>query len=418
MSSATPLDHPADRRADPAAIRWHHRPADGGWRRWDRRLPDGREVLPLWIADLDCLPPPAAVEAIQRTAASTALGYSEATSAYLDAVVDWYGRRHGWTARPEWIVTMSGVVNALHLLVRALTRPGDGVVVQPPVYHHFAAAVRDGGATVLEHPLRPDADGVWQMDLDHLEALLARPRTRLLILCSPHNPVGRVWPPEVLRSIASTCAEHDVLVVSDEIHCDLVLPGHGPFVPFVPLAEEAGCRWIVCTSASKTFNLAGLRTSGIVVPDVAERAALREEMRRAGLGPVSPLGIAATTAVYHDGEAWLASLLAGMARNAALLREGLAGTPVRMAGPEATFLAWLDCRALGLDDVALSARLLDAGLLTTAGAGFGSGGGGHQRLIYAMDVPMLEQTIARLRRAADVSRRAPSPPATAPQVRR
>lgn len=240
--------------------------------KWDLMKPGlSPEIVPLSVADMEFTSPPAIIKALEDTARSGLWGYTGWGERYFNALRGWMAARHGWEIRREWIVRVSGVVQGVNAAVRALTRPGDGVVIQPPVYPPFFRAVRDNGRTLVENPLRL-ANGRYEMDFDDLAEKLARPKVTALILCSPHNPVGRVWSEGELRRLGELCLKNHVLVISDEIHCDLIQP---PFrhIPFPSLGEEFARNSVVGTACSKTFSLAGLCCANMLAPDPAKKEA-------------------------------------------------------------------------------------------------------------------------------------------------
>ena len=258
MSSLTDFLDAGIDRSGTDAVKWDYRPTNAA----------GTPLLPMWVADMDFAAPAAVREAIANRVAHPVYGYTFASDRYWEAFIDWQRTRNGWALERSSLVFAPAVMPAVRAAVLAFTEPGDGVVIQPPVYFPFFDAIRDNGRTVVENPLR-EADG-YRMDLDRLEAAIG-PKTRMLVLCSPHNPVGRVWSADELRALGEICIRHDLIVVSDEIHSDIRRSGTG-FVPFATLGPEYAARTIACHAPSKTFNIAGLASSTIVVPDEGLRA--------------------------------------------------------------------------------------------------------------------------------------------------
>ncbi len=298
----------------------------------------------------------------------------------------------------EWIVTSPSVLFGLSASILAFTAPGDGIVVQPPVYHPFAMRIRGTGRRVIENPLRV-RDGAWSMDLDGLERLIDS-GTRMLVLCSPHNPVGRVWDRPTLERLASICRERRVLVVSDEIHCDLVLPGHR-HLPIASLSPESAANTVTLLSATKTFNLAGLCGSLSVVADEGLRKTFEAHQHAVGAGSPNAVGVAASEAAWRHGESWLDELLDYINGNYELLRTFIAQKlpNVRVFPLEGTYLALLDMRGLGLTDAQLKERLLkDARVWLDEGTKFGAGGEQAQRMNLACPRSILYEALERLRR--------------------
>lgn len=363
-------------------------------RRRQPLLPPG--YLPMWVADMDFACPPEVLAAMRARLDRGILGYTEfGEPDYLRTVVGWMARRFGWTPDPDAIVFSPGVVPALDLLVELLTEPGDGVLLQPPVYGPFLRAIRRCGRVPVESPLRDLGGGRWEMDLEDLERRAADPRTTLFLLCSPHNPVGRVWTEEELRRAASICLGHGVRIVSDEIHADLTRIGvrHVP----LPVLFPGDRRIVTCTAPSKTFNLAGNGLANVFVPDPDVRCRWAETR----LDHPNPLSLAATRAAYTVCDAWLDELRAYLDGNFALLSRTLAERlPKAVFGvPEGTYLAWIDLRASGLPHAAILETVARAGLFLEGGDRYVSHGEGFVRLNAACPRGVLADALDRLARA-------------------
>jgi cystathionine beta-lyase len=356
---------------------------------------EGADFLPMWVADTEFRAPEPVLEALSRRARHGLFGYSVAPPAYFEAIRGWMQRRHGWDVQEEWIASTPGVVCAVNLLIRTLTDRGDGVVIQSPVYYPFRRGVEDNGCRVLVNRLHLDGDR-YRMDLEDLERNL--PEAKLLILCSPHNPVGRVWTPGELRTLGELCVRYGVTVVSDEIHFDLVFSGHAHTV-FATLSQEIAQQSVVCTAASKTFNLPGLQPAITVIPNPQLRRDFGHTLRACGIPEPNAFCLEAVTAAYAHGEDWLAELLAYLEANRDFLcRFVETEIPrLRVVRPEATFLAWLDCRALELEPAQLEHLLLSkARLVLNQGHTFGPGGEGFVRLNFGCPRRMLEDGLTRL----------------------
>jgi cysteine-S-conjugate beta-lyase len=356
---------------------------------------EGADFLPMWVADTEFRAPEPVIEALVRRARHGLFGYSVASPDYFSAVRQWMLRRHGWDVKEEWIASTPGVVCAVNLLIRTLTDRGDGVIIQPPVYHPFRRGIEDNGCRVLANRLLFDGER-YRMDLEDLERKL--PEAKALILCSPHNPVGRVWTPDELRTLGTLCLRHGVIVVSDEIHFDLVFSGHAHTV-FATLSQELAQQSVVCTAASKTFNLPGLQPAITVIPNPRLRRDFVHTLRACGIPEPNVFCLEAVTAAYTHGEEWLIELLAYLEGNVDFLVRFVATEipQVRVVRPEATFLAWLDCRALGLDSGRLEQLLLTKGrLVLNQGHTFGPGGEGFVRLNIGCPRRMLEDGLTRL----------------------
>lgn len=365
--------------------------------KWEfRRHCKKRDIIPLWVADMDFEAPEGVRRAVQERAAHGAYGYTLLPESYYQAVISWMQRRFGWEVRKKWIVFTPGVVPALNFAVQAFTEAGDRVIVQPPVYYPFFLAVENNGRELLHSPLRIE-DGRCGMDLDHLRSVIDG-RTRLLILCSPHNPTGRVWTEEELKGLAELCAKHDLIIVSDEIHADLVSPDH-MHTPLAALLPEMADRIVTCTSPNKTFNIAGLQTANTIIPDKELRKRFQQAVHSAGIELANAFGVVALEAAYTtEGEAWLARLLDYLWGNFSLLREFAEERfpDLRIYPLEGTYLAWLDCRALHPDDKKLKDILLRHGVWLDEGSKFGPGGEGFLRLNIACPRTLLEEALERM----------------------
>ncbi len=360
-----------------------------------------RRMLPLWVADMDFPTPQPVVDAMIRRAQHGIYGYTIRTDGYKAAVVEWMKRRQGWDVEPEWMLSTPGVVPAVNLLIRTFTRPGENVLVQQPVYYPFFSAIESNGAKIVSSSLRLD-DGRYTMDLDDFEQKAADPATTLFVLCSPHNPVGRVWTPEELTRVGEICLKHDVLVVADEIHGDLIYKDV-TFTPYASLGERFAQKTVVCTAPSKTFNLAGLHTSNIIVPNPDLRRRFQKTLNSCGMGEwANAFGVVACETAYREGEPWLDQVLAYIESNLDFVVETVnARIPgIRVIRPQGTYLAWLDCRGLGLDNMALKRLMMEkARVFFDEGFIFGPEGDGFERINLACPRTILRETLERIERA-------------------
>lgn len=354
---------------------------------------------PLTIADMEYKTPPAIQNAIIKAAEHGVYGYTHADGAYFSAVRGWLENRFSYAPERESMFNTSGVVPALGMAVRAFTQPGDGIVIQPPVYPPFRFAVRNNGRTLLENPLLYK-DGRYEMDFEGLEALCKKSAPKLLILCSPHNPVGRVWTAEELKRLGELCVKYGVFVIADEIHCDIVHHGgkHTVFAT-VPQMDEI-C--MVCTAVSKTFNLAGLSSSNIFIANKARRKAFEAVATLESSDNMPYFARAATIAAYTACGEWLDAFLVNIegnfSRMDAFLKERL--PMLTLIPAQGTYLAWVDMRSLGLSDKALEKLMLEKALLALdEGYIFGTGGGGFERINLALPQTALESALLRLERA-------------------
>jgi len=358
-------------------------------------------MLPLWVADMDFAAPQPVIDALVERARHGIYGYTVRTQSYDAAVVDWMQRRHGWSIQPDWILATPGVVPAVNLLIRTFTRPGEKVLVQRPVYYPFFNAIENNAAEIVSSSLVLK-DGRYAMDFEDFERKAADPATTLFILCSPHNPVGRVWTPEELTRIGHICLANGVLVVADEIHADLIYSGV-TFTPYATLGPDMAENTVVCTAPSKTFNLAGLHTSNLIIPNDSLRRRFQQTLNSCGMGKwANPFGVVACEVAYREGEAWLAEVMAYIEANLDFLGRYLDDhiSGIRLIRPEGTYLVWLDCRGLGLDNADLKRLMMEtARIFPDEGFIFGPEGDGFERLNIACPRSILEEALVRLRRA-------------------
>lgn len=364
-----------------------------------RRAKFGRDdVLPLWVADMDFAAPPCVRAALAARAAHPIYGYTVTPREAQEAVVAWQLARHGWQVEPEWVLVGPGLLSLLAVTIEALSRPGEAVAVPTPVYNPLFEGPARLCRRVIRLPLVQAPDGQY-MDCDTWEDSLAAD-TRLLLLCSPHNPGGRVWRHGELARLGELCLRRDLIVVSDEIHADLVYPGHRQ-LPIANLAPELAARTVTLNSPGKTFNIAGLNTAYAIVPDPALRGRLHAAMQAHGFEGANLMGLTAMMAAYREGEPWLAALMDYLAGNLELVLSTLAALTPRVAcpRPESTYLLWLDCRGLRWSDRQLQQRLIDAGLGLTPGSQFGPEGSGFMRLNYALPRGRLRQALELLESA-------------------
>ncbi|MDR2453158.1 MAG: PatB family C-S lyase [Bifidobacteriaceae bacterium] len=367
---------------------------------WDRRrhgVP--ADALPLWVADMAFAAPPAVRQALAERAAHGIIGYSVPTDSYYEALAGWFERRHGWQVEARAAVLTRGVVHGLHLALEALTKPGDGVIVQPPVYAPFFEAVHGRGRRLLANPLVEGPDG-YQIDFDGFAA--AARQATAVILCSPHNPVGRVWRRAELEQLAEICLRHGLWIISDEVHADFAYPGRRHTVT-ASLGAEVDAITVTCTAPSKTFNLAGLQLANLFAADLGARARLKAAYAAQGLGPHPGLALAACQAAYCGrADAWVDDLVAYLEGNMACLAAGI-GANLPQLGfrqPEGTYVAWIDFRALGLEPAELRRLVLErARLWLSDGESFGPGGAGFQRLNAAAPRAVLTEALRRLAEA-------------------
>ena len=358
------------------------------------------DILPLWVADMDFRSPDSVVEALKKAVDHGIFGYSRADESYFDAVAAWYQKRHHLTLQPEWMTCTPGIVFALSIAVRAFTQEGDAVLIQPPVYHPFSRAILRNKRTLVENPLVLK-DGHYEMDLEELEQKVLDEHVKLMILCNPHNPVGRVWTREELTALADICLRHHVYVISDEIHGDFVWQGHEQ-TPYGSISEEACLHSMMCTAPSKTFNLAGMATSNLFIPDPEMRRKFRSELLDVGQENMNRLGLFACRAAYEGGGEWLDQLIGYLAGNLALVRDFCKNRvpQIQLVEPEGTYLAWLDCRELGMTDDELMAFFSnEAKVWLDPGTHSGEQGSGFMRFNLGSSRSVIAQALDQIEAA-------------------
>ncbi|MDO4318951.1 MAG: MalY/PatB family protein [Bacteroidales bacterium] len=363
--------------------------------KWDS-MPDG--VLPMWVADMDFKTAPCIIDALHRRVDHGVFGYTRVPAEYYEATVDWFMRRHGWSIDPSHIIYTSGVVPAVSAIIKAMTGPGDKVLVQTPAYNCFFSSIRNNGCIALDNLLAADSRGYYTIDFDSLERQAADPACRLMLLCNPHNPVGRVWTRDELARIAEICLRNDVFVIADEIHCELTYPGHD-YTPWATVNHEMTMRSAICVSPSKAFNIAGLQIANIIAPDAAIRARIDRAINDNEVCDVNPFGVVATIAAYNHGEPWLDALRRYLHDNYLLVRKEITGKLItcKVSPLEGTYLAWIDFRAKGLGSEELDTLLREkACVQLSPGTIYGAGGDGFMRLNFACPRHILQYGLDRI----------------------
>jgi cysteine-S-conjugate beta-lyase len=372
-----------------------------GSAKWDlvaARFKD-KDVIPMWVADMDFMTAPSIIEALQNKAGSGIFGYPLRTDGYYGAVMGWMAKRHGWTLQKAWMTSSPGVVTALSLCVHSFTNPGDCVLVQPPVYYPFFRVIETNGRRIMENPLAFDGER-YTMDLDGLEKIKGN-RIKLMILSNPHNPVGRVWTKEELKGLGEYCVKNDIVLVSDEVHSDLIYKDF-KHIPTASISEDIARQTITCIAPSKTFNLAGLKSSVIIIPNEKLKNAFNTTLGNLSLGGDNTFGLAALEAAYKDGEEWVDALLAYLEDNLqfclAWFREKI--PEIKVIRPEGTYLVWLDCRKLAMTNEELDTFFKEKAMLwLDDGPMFGEGGQGFQRINIACPRSILAEALRRIEMA-------------------
>lgn len=361
--------------------------------KWDTD-PDP-DILPLWVADMDFRTAPAVTEAVMRRAESGIFGYVTVPDSYYESLCRWFADRHGWVIDPARVIYTSGVVPALSAIIKALVNPGEGVIIQTPAYNCFFSSVRNNGARFIDNPLRrvPTADGfTYEIDFENLERVAADPSVKLLLLCNPQNPTGRVWTRAELERVCQICAANGVRVVSDEIHCELMRAGY-EYTPYATVDSAA----IVCCSPSKAFNTAGLQIANIVCPDAGVQSLVDRAINDNEVCDVNPFGVVALRAAYDHGADWLDALNSYLDGNYSLLRAAFARElpQLKVCDSQSTYLSWIDIRPLGLTSDEVERLLLEEAKVRI-NSGTMYAGEGYIRINYACPRPRLEEALQRI----------------------
>ena len=358
------------------------------------------DVMPMWVADMDLRAPDEIVSRMRQLCDFGVFGYTMVTDSYFDAVRNWFSSRFDWEVERKWLVTTPGVVFALSAAVKAFTEPGEGVLIQRPVYYPFTEVVENNGRVVVNSSLRYDK-GSYAIDYEDLEAKLARDDVKLMLICSPHNPVGRVWTRDELSKVCRLCLKYNVKMVSDEIHADFVFANR-EHVPLASLSEQVRENCVVCTAPSKSFNLAGLQISNIFIPNRDMRHAFRRELEKTGLFGVNMVGLCACQAAYESGGEWLDQLKEYLEGNIQFLKSFVNEhmPRIKVVDTEGTYLVWMDLQELNLVDQK-DFIVNKAGLWLDTGSMFGDEGRGFERINVACPRTVLEEALNRLKRAYD-----------------
>ena len=367
----------------------------------------GREdVLPLWVADMDFLAPPAVIDSLLQRAEHGVFGYEYKADGYWDALVNWYANRHQWSIDQTQVESCPSVLNAIAVLINQHSEEGDGIIIQPPVFFEFRMVIRSNGRRIVKNPLKVD-NGRYQMDFADLEEKAADPKTKMMIICNPHNPIGRVWTREELARAGEICRRHSVLIISDEIHGDIVY-GSNRYTPFISISDELAQGAFTCLSPAKTFNIAGMVDAIAVIPNEEYRQAFHDFAHRFQTNKTNVFASAAVEAAYSTGGEWLDDLLAYLESNVSFLRSYLDDSlpQVKLVEPEGTYLVWLDFRQLGLKAKELEKFLAqEARLALNPGHWFGREGAGYARMNIACPQTTLSEAMSRLTNAINERQR-------------
>lgn len=364
--------------------------------KWDSSV--DAEVLPLWVADMDFKTAPCIIDALKHRVEQGIFGYTKVPAEYYDATINWFSRRHGWkiNGHDDFIYT-SGVVPAVSAIIKALTKPGDKVIVQTPAYNCFFSSIRNNDCLLLINPLKRVNDS-FEIDFDDLERCAADNDAKLLLLCNPHNPTGRVWTREELLRIDEICRSNGVKVISDEIHCELVYPPFN-YIPFASLSDEAAMNCVTCVSPSKAFNIAGLQIANIISHNHEWLQLIDRAININEVCDVNPFGVIATIEAYNHGEEWLSELLIYLYDNYLTLRDYIAEhlPMLEVCRLEGTYLAWIDCRSLGIKMDTLEEILIrDSKVWLNAGTMYGAEGEGYMRVNLATSRARLLEALRKI----------------------
>ncbi|KAA6321421.1 Cystathionine beta-lyase PatB [termite gut metagenome] len=364
--------------------------------KWDSAGDDA--VLPMWVADMDFVTAPPIIETLIQRAQHGIFGYTKIPNAYYDAVISWFSKRHNFEVQKSWILYTTGVMPAISAIIQALTATGDKVIIQSPVYNCFYPVISDNGREIISNDLFYK-DGTYNLDFAGLEKITADPKAKLLLLCHPHNPVGRVWTRKELETIGDICLRNQVIVVSDEIHCDFVYLGH-QHIPFASINSDFLYHSVTCTSPSKTFNIAGLQTANIFAADSNIRERIGKVLITNRVAEINSFGVEGLIAAYNEGEDWLQELLIYLYGNYQYLKEFLdINLPqLKVLSLQATYLVWIDCSALQQSSKEISGILLNKGKLwLNEGVMYGANGNHFMRINIACSRPLLSEGLKRMK---------------------
>jgi len=357
------------------------------------------DIIPMWVADMDFKTPDFIFEAIKERLNHQILGYSIRSEGFYNSIINWQKTRHNHTVKKEWIAFSPGVVPAISLCIQAFTQPGDKVIVQPPVYFPFFSSTLESGRQLIYNPLKIE-NNQYTFDFENLEKQIDS-RTKMLLLSSPHNPVGRVWQKSELERLAEICLKNNILIIADEIHCDLVFHNF-EHIPFATISEQVANNTITCIAPSKTFNMAGMATSALIISNPALLTTYNNLLQTMHIGGGNIFGSIALESAFTHGQKWLRELMNYLKTNLDLLQKYISQRipEIEVVKPQATYLVWLNCKGLGLNDEQLTDFMINkAGLALNAGTMFGQGGSGFQRMNIACPKESLINALQQLESA-------------------
>lgn len=357
------------------------------------------DLLPMWVADMDFKAAPCIIDSLKNRLEQEIYGYTTRPDSYNESIVNWLDRRHNWKIKSEWLIYSPGVIPAISLLINELTKANDKIMIQEPVYSPFNSVVKNNNRELIISPLQKLENGNYIMDYEDIENKIKD--VKLFILCNPHNPVGRVWTKDELKKLGDICLKHNVKIISDEIHSDIILKKH-KHIPMESISKEFEKNTITCMAPTKTFNIAGLQSSYVILPDEKYYKLLDDAFTRIDIKRNNCFSLVATEASYNNGESWLESFLEYLESNIDFaikyINENMPKLKVRK--PEGTYLLWVDFSALGLSDEELESILVQKGKVAlNQGNSFGIGGSGYQRINLACPRSMLEEALIRIKNA-------------------
>ena len=367
--------------------------------KWD--LCPNDDVIPMWVADMDFKAAPCIVDALKKRLDHEVFGYTQVPEEFYTSIINWFERRHNWTIKPDWIDYTTGVVPAFNAVLKAVTTPGDNVVILTPIYNCFFTCIENNKCNAVEVPLTYNNDYSYTIDFDALDKALSDVNTHTLLFCNPHNPAGRVWTKEEMLKVNDLCIKNGVKVISDEIHCEMMMPGH-QYTPFASISQEAQDNCITCGSPSKSFNIAGLQAAFIATSNPSAKSLVNQALIDNQVNSLNPFGLEAFMAAYNHGEDWILQLNEYLAGNFALMRDMMNKelpefhfTPI-----EGSYLAWIDVTPTGMTSAQVTQKLLDeAKVMVNDGTMYGKAGDGFIRINFATPRSVVEEATQRIIKA-------------------
>lgn len=368
------------------------------WSEMDKKY-GSNDLLPMWVADMDFKAAPCIIDAMRERLEQGIYGYTTRVDSYNESIVNWAARRYDWNIKSDWLIFSPGVIPSISLIIQEMTEKNDKIMIQEPVYSPFNSVVKDNGRELVISPLKKLEDGNYVMDYEDIESKIKD--VKMFILCNPHNPVGRVWTKEELQKLGDICLKHNVKVISDEIHSDMIFKGH-KHIPFASISEEFAENSITCMAPTKTFNIAGLQMSQVILPNKEDYKVLDSAFARLDIRRNNAFSLVATQAAYNNGEEWLDELLEYIEGNmdfaVKYIEENIPSLKVKK--PEGTYLLWVDFSETGLNDEEVTKALVEKGKVAlNSGVSFGIGGNGYQRINLACPRAMVEDGLARIKKA-------------------